>query len=175
MCISRRCYDFLDLLLQEWQTHSLERWELFLSGLDQWKLRHNLDRFFGICNPVKKSVRHQICVSAGIHLFWWRASRKESEMQIQKPEWKLASKMLTISFYCLQITCFHPRFSWLLVAFFRAYWGLRNHFPAEADALYNSLESSYQRTLQSCLKSSGSVASLPQSDRSSSSSQESLK
>lgn len=26
--ISRRCYDFLDLLLQEWQTHSLERWEL---------------------------------------------------------------------------------------------------------------------------------------------------
>lgn len=57
----------------------------------------------------------------------------------------------------------------------RAYWGLRNHFPAEADALYNSLESSYQRTLQSCLKSSGSVASLPQSDRSSSSSQESLK
>lgn len=23
--ISRRCYDFLDLLLQEWQTHSLER------------------------------------------------------------------------------------------------------------------------------------------------------
>lgn len=57
----------------------------------------------------------------------------------------------------------------------RAYWGLRNHFPAEADALYNSLEPSYQRTLQSCLKSSGSVASLPQSDRSSSSSQESLK
>uniref|UniRef100_A0A3B3DDH7 Cytoplasmic linker associated protein 2 n=1 Tax=Oryzias melastigma TaxID=30732 RepID=A0A3B3DDH7_ORYME len=56
----------------------------------------------------------------------------------------------------------------------KAYWGLRNHFPAEADALYNSLETSYQRTLQSCLKSSGSVASLPQSDRSSSSSQESL-
>lgn len=24
---SRRCYDFLDLLLQEWQTHSLERWD----------------------------------------------------------------------------------------------------------------------------------------------------
>lgn len=25
-CVSsRRCYDFLDLLLQEWQTHSLER------------------------------------------------------------------------------------------------------------------------------------------------------
>lgn len=23
----RRCYDFLDLLLQEWQTHSLERWD----------------------------------------------------------------------------------------------------------------------------------------------------
>lgn len=23
----RRCYEFLDLLLQEWQTHSLERYE----------------------------------------------------------------------------------------------------------------------------------------------------
>ncbi|MGH0122709.1 UNVERIFIED_CONTAM: hypothetical protein FKN15_006801 [Acipenser sinensis] len=56
----------------------------------------------------------------------------------------------------------------------KAYWGLRNHFPVETEALYNSLEPSYQKTLQSCLKSSGSVASLPQSDRSSSSSQESL-
>uniref|UniRef100_A0A8C5AIK8 Cytoplasmic linker associated protein 2 n=1 Tax=Gadus morhua TaxID=8049 RepID=A0A8C5AIK8_GADMO len=56
----------------------------------------------------------------------------------------------------------------------KAYWGLRNHFPSETDALFNSLEPSYQRTLQSCLRSSGSVASLPQSDRSSSSSQESL-
>lgn len=38
ICISRRCYDFLDLLLQEWQTHSLERWELRPTGLDQSKL-----------------------------------------------------------------------------------------------------------------------------------------
>lgn len=58
---------------------------------------------------------------------------------------------------------------------FRAYWGLQAHFPSEAESLYSSLESSYQRTLQSCLRSSGSAASLPQSDRSSSSSQESLK
>lgn len=52
--------------------------------------------------------------------------------------------------------------------------GLRNHFPGEAETLYNSLEPSYQKSLQTYLKSSGSVASLPQSDRSSSSSQESL-
>uniref|UniRef100_A0A8K9VFD1 Cytoplasmic linker associated protein 2 n=1 Tax=Oncorhynchus mykiss TaxID=8022 RepID=A0A8K9VFD1_ONCMY len=56
----------------------------------------------------------------------------------------------------------------------KAYWGLRNHFPGEADSLFNSLEPSYQKSLQSSLKSSGSVTSLPQSDRSSSSSQESL-
>ncbi|KPP67775.1 hypothetical protein Z043_113596, partial [Scleropages formosus] len=56
----------------------------------------------------------------------------------------------------------------------KAYWGLRQHFPTEADALYHSLEPSYQRNLQSCLRNSGSAASLPQSDRSSSSSQESL-
>ncbi|KAF4024174.1 hypothetical protein G4228_015958 [Cervus hanglu yarkandensis] len=56
----------------------------------------------------------------------------------------------------------------------RTYMGLRNHFPGEAETLYNSLEPSYQKSLQTYLKSSGSVASLPQSDRSSSSSQESL-
>lgn len=57
----------------------------------------------------------------------------------------------------------------------RAYLGLRNHFPSEAETLYNSLELPYQRSLQTYLKNSGSIASLPQSDRSSSSSQESLK
>lgn len=57
----------------------------------------------------------------------------------------------------------------------RAYLGLRNHFPSEAETLYNSLEPPYQRSLQTYLKNSGSIASLPQSDRSSSSSQESLK
>uniref|UniRef100_A0A3Q3X4Y1 TOG domain-containing protein n=1 Tax=Mola mola TaxID=94237 RepID=A0A3Q3X4Y1_MOLML len=91
VAVRRRCYDFLDLLLQEWQTHSLERHTAVL-----------------VENTYQYALTHQ------------------------------------------------------------------NHFPGEADALYNSLESSYQRTLQSCLKSSGSVASLPQSDRSSSSSQESL-
>uniref|UniRef100_A0A803TN20 Cytoplasmic linker associated protein 2 n=1 Tax=Anolis carolinensis TaxID=28377 RepID=A0A803TN20_ANOCA len=56
----------------------------------------------------------------------------------------------------------------------KTYLGLRNHFPGEAEVLYNSLEPSYQRSLQTYLKNSGSIASLPQSDRSSSSSQESL-
>ncbi|TNM92836.1 hypothetical protein fugu_018238 [Takifugu bimaculatus] len=106
VAVRRRCYDFLDLLLQEWQTHSLERHTSVL------------------VESIKKGIRDA-----------------DSEARIEAR---------------------------------KAYWGLRNHFPSEADALYNSLESSYQRTLQSCLKSSGSVASLPQSDRSSSSSQESL-
>ncbi|XP_019729680.1 CLIP-associating protein 2 isoform X6 [Hippocampus comes] len=106
VAVRRRCYDFLDLLLQEWQTHSLERHTSVL------------------VESIKKGIRDA-----------------DSEARVEAR---------------------------------KAYWGLRNHFPGEADALYNSLESSYQRTLQSCLKSSGSVASLPQSDRSSSSSQESL-
>ncbi|XP_077363616.1 CLIP-associating protein 2 isoform X10 [Festucalex cinctus] len=106
VAVRRRCYDFLDLLLQEWQTHSLERHTAVL------------------VESIKKGIRDA-----------------DSEARVEAR---------------------------------KAYWGLRNHFPGEADALYNSLESSYQRTLQSCLKSSGSVASLPQSDRSSSSSQESL-
>ncbi|XP_061903279.1 CLIP-associating protein 2 [Entelurus aequoreus] len=104
--VRRRCFDFLDLLLQEWQTHSLERHTAVL------------------VESIKKGIRDA-----------------DSEARVEAR---------------------------------KAYWGLRNHFPAETDALYNSLEPSYQKTLQSCLKSSGSVASLPQSDRSSSSSQESL-
>ncbi|XP_034096803.1 CLIP-associating protein 2 isoform X44 [Gymnodraco acuticeps] len=104
--VRRRCYDFLDLLLQEWQTHSLERHTAVL------------------VESIKKGLRDA-----------------DSEARVEAR---------------------------------KAYWGLRNHFPSECDALYNSLEPSYQKTLQSCLKSSGSVASLPQSDRSSSSSQESL-
>ncbi|XP_008420115.1 CLIP-associating protein 2 isoform X26 [Poecilia reticulata] len=106
VAVRRRCYDFLDLLLQEWQTHSLEKHTAVL------------------VESIKKGIRDA-----------------DSEARVEAR---------------------------------KAYWGLRNHFPGETDALYNSLESSYQRTLQSCLKSSGSVASLPQSDRSSSSSQESL-
>ncbi|XP_035284695.1 CLIP-associating protein 2 isoform X2 [Anguilla anguilla] len=104
--VRRRCYDFLDLLLQEWQTHSLERHTAVM------------------VESIKKGIRD---------------ADAEARVEARK-----------------------------------AYWGLRNHFPAEADSLYNSLESSYQRNLQSCLRSSGSAASLPQSDRSSSSSQESL-
>ncbi|KAJ8792259.1 hypothetical protein J1605_019951 [Eschrichtius robustus] len=58
--------------------------------------------------------------------------------------------------------------------FSRCYWGFHSHFSREAEHLYHNLEPSYQRALQSHLKSSDSVVSLPQSDRSSSSSQESL-
>ncbi|CAL8362662.1 unnamed protein product [Arctogadus glacialis] len=104
--VRRRCFDFLDLLLQEWQTHSLERHTAVL------------------IESIKKGL-----------------GDADSEARVEAR---------------------------------KAYWGLRNHFPSETDALFNSLEPSYQRTLQSCLRSSGSVASLPQSDRSSSSSQESL-
>uniref|UniRef100_A0A8C1RXZ9 Cytoplasmic linker associated protein 2 n=1 Tax=Cyprinus carpio TaxID=7962 RepID=A0A8C1RXZ9_CYPCA len=104
--VRRHCYEFLDLLLQEWQTHSLERHVAVL------------------VDSIKKGIRDA-----------------DSEARVEAR---------------------------------KAYWGLRAHFPVEAESLYNSLEPSYQKTLQSCLKSSGSVASLPQSDRSSSSSQESL-
>ncbi|KAK3532344.1 hypothetical protein QTP86_016027 [Hemibagrus guttatus] len=106
VAVRRRCYEFLDMLLQEWQTHSLERHAAVL------------------VDSIKKGIRDA-----------------DSEARVEAR---------------------------------KAYWGLRSHFPTEAESLYNSLESSYQKTLQSCLKSSGSVASLPQSDRSSSSSQESL-
>ncbi|KAJ8334822.1 hypothetical protein SKAU_G00404610 [Synaphobranchus kaupii] len=106
VAVRRRGYDFLDLLLQEWQTHSLERHTAVL------------------VESIKKGIKD---------------ADAEARVEARK-----------------------------------AYWGLRNHFPAEADSLYNSLESSYQRNLQTCLRPSGSVASLPQSDRSSSSSQESL-
>ncbi|XP_072532312.1 CLIP-associating protein 2 isoform X28 [Salminus brasiliensis] len=106
VAVRRRCYGFLDLLLQEWQTHSLERHAAVL------------------VESIKKGIKDA-----------------DSEARVEAR---------------------------------KAYSGLQAHFPGEAESLYNSLESSYQRTLQSCLKSSGSVASLPQSDRSSSSSQESL-
>ncbi|XP_042188150.1 CLIP-associating protein 2 isoform X15 [Callorhinchus milii] len=106
VAVRRRCYEFLDLLLQEWQTHSLERHVAVL------------------VDTVKKGI-----------------SDADSEARIEAR---------------------------------KTYWSLRNHFPGEADALYNSLEPSYQKGFQTHLKSSTSAASLPQSDRSSSSSQESL-
>ncbi|XP_045153416.1 CLIP-associating protein 2 isoform X16 [Echinops telfairi] len=104
--VRRRSFEFLDLLLQEWQTHSLERHAAVL------------------VETIKK----------GIH-----DADAEARVEARK-----------------------------------TYMGLRNHFPGEAETLYNSLEPSYQKSLQTYLKSSGSVTSLPQSDRSSSSSQESL-
>ncbi|XP_075562342.1 CLIP-associating protein 2 isoform X18 [Pelecanus crispus] len=106
VAVRRRSFEFLDLLLQEWQTHSLERHAAVL------------------VETIKK----------GIH-----DADAEARVEARK-----------------------------------AYLGLRNHFPSEAETLYNSLEPPYQRSLQTYLKNSGSVASLPQSDRSSSSSQESL-
>ncbi|XP_073401411.1 CLIP-associating protein 1 [Dendrobates tinctorius] len=106
VAVRRRCYEFLDLLLQEWQTHSLER------------------HISVLAETIKK----------GIH-------DADSEARI------VARK---------------------------CYWGFHSHFSREAEHLYHTLESSYQKALQSHLKSSDSIVSLPQSDRSSSSSQESL-
>ncbi|XP_053327888.1 CLIP-associating protein 1 isoform X6 [Spea bombifrons] len=106
VAVRRRCFEFLELLLQEWQTHSLERHTSILT------------------ETIKK----------GIH-------DADSEARI------VARK---------------------------CYWGFHTHFGKEAEHLYHNLESSYQKALQSHLKSSDSIVSLPQSDRSSSSSQESL-
>nr|XP_008116529.1 PREDICTED: CLIP-associating protein 2 isoform X19 [Anolis carolinensis] len=106
VAVRRRSFEFLNLLLQEWQTHSLERHAAVL------------------VETIKKGVHD---------------ADAEARVEARK-----------------------------------TYLGLRNHFPGEAEVLYNSLEPSYQRSLQTYLKNSGSIASLPQSDRSSSSSQESL-
>ncbi|XP_060637702.2 CLIP-associating protein 2 isoform X26 [Anolis sagrei] len=106
VAVRRRSFEFLDLLLQEWQTHSLERHAAVL------------------VETIKKGVHD---------------ADAEARVEARK-----------------------------------TYLGLRSHFPGEAEVLYNSLEPSYQRSLQTYLKNSGSIASLPQSDRSSSSSQESL-
>ncbi|XP_075789211.1 CLIP-associating protein 1 isoform X16 [Pelodiscus sinensis] len=106
VAVRRRCFEFLDLLLQEWQTHSLER------------------HISVLAETIKK----------GIH-------DADSEARIEAR---------------------------------KCYWGFHNHFGREAEHLYHTLESSYQKALQSHLKNSDSIVSLPQSDRSSSSSQESL-
>ncbi|XP_053259392.1 CLIP-associating protein 1 isoform X19 [Podarcis raffonei] len=106
VAVRRRCFEFLYLLLQEWQTHSLER------------------HISVLAETLKK----------GIH-------DADSEARIKAR---------------------------------KCYWGFHSHFSREAEHLFNSLESSYQKALQSDLKNSDSIVSLPQSDRSSSSSQESL-
>ncbi|XP_041119933.1 CLIP-associating protein 1-B-like isoform X15 [Polyodon spathula] len=106
VAVRRRCYTFLDLLLQEWQTQSLERHLPVLT------------------ETIKK----------GVH--------------------DADSEARSVARKC--------------------YWGFHGHFSREAELLFHNLESSYQKALQSHLKNSDSIVSLPQSDRSSSSSQESL-
>ncbi|XP_035988474.1 CLIP-associating protein 1a isoform X21 [Fundulus heteroclitus] len=106
VAVRRRCYEFLDLMLQEWHTNTLERHVAVLT------------------ETIRK----------GIH--------------------DADSEARSIARKC--------------------YWGFHGHYSREAEHLFHALESTYQKALQSHLKSSDSVVSLPQSDRSSSSSQESL-
>ncbi|XP_013770190.1 CLIP-associating protein 1-like isoform X2 [Pundamilia nyererei] len=106
VAVRRRCFEFLDLLLQEWQTSCLER--------------HGTV----IMETIKK----------GIH---------DADAEARS----VARK---------------------------CYWSFHSHFSREAEQLFQGLESSYQKALQAHLRSGDSLMSLPASDRSSSSSQESL-
>ncbi|KAI3365863.1 hypothetical protein L3Q82_000848 [Scortum barcoo] len=106
VAVRRRCYEFLDLLLQEWQSSSLERHGTVLM------------------ETIKK----------GIH---------DADAEARS----VARK---------------------------CYWSFHGHFRREAEQLFQGLESSYQKALQAHLRSGDSLMSLPASDRSSSSSQESL-
>ncbi|XP_052344515.1 CLIP-associating protein 1-B-like isoform X7 [Oncorhynchus keta] len=106
VAVRRRSFEFLDLLLQEWQTSSLERNVAVLT------------------ETIKK----------GVH--------------------DADSEARSVARKC--------------------YWTFHGHFSREAEQLFQALESSYQKALQSHMKSSDSILSLPASDRSSSSSQESL-
>nr|XP_020447615.1 CLIP-associating protein 1-like isoform X4 [Monopterus albus] len=106
VAVRRRCYDFLDLQLQEWQTGCLERHGTVLM------------------ETIKK----------GIH---------DADAEVRS----VARK---------------------------CYWGFHGHFSREAEQLFQGLELSYQKALQAHLRSGDSLTSLPASDRSSSSSQESL-
>uniref|UniRef100_A0AAR2J1B4 TOG domain-containing protein n=1 Tax=Pygocentrus nattereri TaxID=42514 RepID=A0AAR2J1B4_PYGNA len=96
VAVRRRCYEFLDLLLQEWQTNTLERHVAVLT------------------ETIKK----------GIH--------------------DADSEARSVARKC--------------------YWGFHGHYSREAEHLFQALESSYQKALQSHLKSSDSIVSLPQSD-----------
>ncbi|XP_042260352.1 CLIP-associating protein 1-like isoform X6 [Thunnus maccoyii] len=106
VAVRRRCFEFLDLQLTEWQTSSLERHGTVLM------------------ETIKK----------GIH---------DADAEARS----VARK---------------------------CYWSFHGHFSREAEHLFQSLESSYQKALQAHLRSGDSLMSLPASDRSSSSSQESL-
>ncbi|XP_056294902.1 CLIP-associating protein 1a isoform X19 [Pseudoliparis swirei] len=106
VAVRRRSFEFLDLILQEWHTNTLERHVAVLT------------------DTIKK----------GIH--------------------DADSEARAIARKC--------------------YWGFHGHYSREAEHLFQALESTYQKALQSHLKGSDSILSLPPSDRSSSSSQESL-
>ncbi|XP_049425990.1 CLIP-associating protein 1-B-like isoform X12 [Epinephelus fuscoguttatus] len=106
VAVRRRCFEFLDLLLQEWHTSSLERHATV------------------VMETIKK----------GIH---------DADAEARS----VARK---------------------------CYWSFHGHFRREAEQLFQGLESSYQKALQAHLRSGDSLMSLPASDRSSSSSQESL-
>ncbi|KAG7215743.1 hypothetical protein INR49_021964 [Caranx melampygus] len=117
VAVRRRCYEFLDLMLQEWHTNTLES---VLLTMYPYYPRH----VAVLTETIKK----------GIH--------------------DADSEARSIARKC--------------------YWGFHGHYSREAEHLFQALESTYQKALQSHLKSSDSIVSLPQSDRSSSSSQESL-
>ncbi|XP_075904702.1 CLIP-associating protein 1-B-like isoform X10 [Nelusetta ayraudi] len=106
VAVRRRCFEFLELQLQEWHTSSLER--------------HGTV----VMETIKK----------GIH---------DADAEARS----VARK---------------------------CYWSFHGHFRREAELLFQGLESSYQKALQAHLRSGDSLMSLPASDRSSSSSQESL-
>uniref|UniRef100_A0A8C9WYN4 Cytoplasmic linker associated protein 1 n=1 Tax=Sander lucioperca TaxID=283035 RepID=A0A8C9WYN4_SANLU len=106
VAVRRRCFEFLDLLLQEWQTNSLERHGAVLM------------------ETIKKGVHDADAEARSV-------ARK-------------------------------------------CYWSFHSHFRREAEQLFQGLEASYQKALQAHLRSGDSLVSLPASDRSSSSSQESL-
>ncbi|XP_053273081.1 CLIP-associating protein 1-B isoform X8 [Pleuronectes platessa] len=106
VAVRRRCFEFLDLLLQEWHTSSLERHGSVLM------------------ETLKKGI-HDADAEA-------RAGAR------------------------------------------KCYWSFHGHFSREAEQLFQGLESSYQKALQAHLRSGDSPMSQPTSDRSSSSSQESL-
>uniref|UniRef100_A0A665TST5 Cytoplasmic linker associated protein 1 n=1 Tax=Echeneis naucrates TaxID=173247 RepID=A0A665TST5_ECHNA len=107
VAVRRRCFEFLDLLLQEWQTSSLQRHVAVLM------------------ETIKKGVHDADAEARSV-------ARK-------------------------------------------CYWSFHSHFSREAEQLFQGLEASYQKALQAHLRSGDSLMSLPMSDRSSSSSQESLK
>ncbi|KAL2081012.1 hypothetical protein ACEWY4_022865 [Coilia grayii] len=106
VAVRRRCYEFLELMLGEWQTNTLEKHVAVLA------------------ETIRKGIHDADAEARSIAR--------------------------------------------------RCYWGFHGHYSREAEHLYQALESTYQKALQSHLKGSDSVMSLPQSDRSSSSSQESL-